>query len=173
MAQQEKEIIADILNSGGWIAGSYCRERLIRQDPESRVGDIDVLISIQKVGQLKDLLMKKYGAQEDCYFSDPDPGMGVYEASFAIDEVKVDIHASETYRFLYPPDVDVNTLCWDGEKFRSWMNEPRFSDDNNEVVYSDIDIIKIIERAKNKQVVGLYQYWDNPSYKSYNPDFKN
>jgi hypothetical protein len=159
-----EEVLSDIIVYGGWLSGSFVRERLVREDMNIDIKDIDVLITFDKFKSLKRMLIDKHGATYTklCY----DKVDIIAHYNFYLYDKIIDVFSCDGYCYLSPPDVDVNTICWNGEEFITWFNfsEDCFSED----FYSEsFDIDDMIERCKNKTAIAMTNEWIQDEDNSY------
>lgn len=76
----------------------------------------------------------------------------------------IDVFSCEDDCYLSPPDVDVNTICWDGTEFVTWFE---YTYEDEQYYSNSFDIDDIIERCKNKEAIALTREWisdDDPTY---------
>lgn len=156
-----EEVLSDIVVHGGWLSGSFVRERLVREDMTVDIKDIDVLIPFSKFKSLKRCLVDKNGATYDKLRYDKEDNIAHY--NFYIKDKIIDVFSCESYCYLSPPDVDVNTICWNGEEFVTWFE---FSLEDEEYYSEYFDVDDIIERCKNKIAIAMTREWisDDNSY---------
>jgi hypothetical protein len=146
-----QRVISAITKAGGYISGSYCRERIVRKDNNSTVHDVDVLITYKLLPELHKILIQDFDAVEDCY--DNVPEESYYHGAYIIScNLEIDVFACEYYCYLCPPDVDVNTLCFTGKQIVSWF--PSLT----------ADIVNIVERCKRKEAIVLRSEWSSEDY---------
>lgn len=151
------DILDDIYANDGWLSGSYVRERLVRQDMTTPVGDIDVIATVPYLDSLSYTLEHKYKATVDTLFED----VGMAHYHFIIGEYTFDIFFNDDHSYLSPPDVDVNTLCWTGKEFTTWFP---FSEADDLYYSASFDINSIMDRARKKEAIAMTREWDNPDY---------
>jgi hypothetical protein len=168
------DILNDIYAHDGWLSGSYVRERLVRQDMTTPVGDIDVIVTYPNLDSLTRMLIDKYDATFDTLDLNEDDGIAHYH--FYIGEYTFDLFFNEDHSYLSPPDVDVNTLCWTGTEFTTWYifsvdgekyyrTGFRVDTRSDEEYYAaQFDIDSIIQRAKHTEAVALTREWDPDDY---------
>ncbi len=152
------DIFSDIFAYKGWISGSYVREKIIRQDEESSVGDIDILIPFEYFDLLKKTLIEKYKAKYEMI--DYDEKESIAHFHFFVGEYTLDIFSCEDHCYLSPPDADVNTLCWTGSKFVSWFLIGDAVKENERLYSTLFDINSVIERCRKKEAIALTKEWE-------------
>jgi len=157
-----EELFNLIFDCNGWLSGSYVRERIIRQDQDSEVGDIDITIPFEYFDELYELLHLNYEVREESLDYDEEGRTALM--TFRISTYYFDINSCEDYSYLTYPDVDVNTLCWDGENVTSWLDYNEF-DYYKTNTYS-FDIKDIVERCKRKECIALVDEWPNNNRKN-------
>lgn len=62
-----------------------------------------------------------------------------------------DVFAYENYShysYCCPPDVDVNTLCWNGREYISWFDVEEFT------------VSDIIEKCKRMEAIAMTEKWE-------------
>lgn len=149
-----EEVFSDIIICGGWFSGSFVRERLVREDMNIDIKDIDILIPFDKFKSLKKILVEKHKATYDKLCYDKEDTTAHYH--FYIQNYIIDVFSCEDYSYLSPPDVDVNTICWDGEDFITWFN---YTEEDEEYYSEYFDVDDIIERCKNKKAIAMTREW--------------
>ena len=149
-------LLQDIVACEGWIAGSYVRDVLVRQDPNYVIRDLDVLIPFELHKKLVTTLMKKYNLDQEVLDYNPDEH--IIHTELDSGTVIIDIFSSEEYEYLSPPDFDVNTLCWTGEKFTIWYPVR----DNEEELYKyPLDVDSIKQRALANEAIAMMGEWSD------------
>lgn len=150
-------VLADIFAHNGWLSGSYVRERLIRKDGTSTIGDIDVLIPFKHFNKLKKTLVEKHNAKYEII--DYNQKERIAHFNFFIGGYTFDIFSCEDHCYLSPPDVDVNTLCWTGSQFVSWFFTNGVGEENQQLYSVPFDVNSIIERCQKKEAIALCKEW--------------
>jgi len=152
-------VLADIFAHDGWLSGSYVRERLIRKDGDSIIGDIDVLIPFKHFNKLKKTLVEKHNAKYEII--DYNKKESIAHFHFFIGEYTFDVFSCEDHCYLSPPDVDVNTLCWTGSEFKSWFFTDGVVEENQQLYSVLFDGNSIIERCRKKEAIALSKEWNS------------
>lgn len=160
-----QQIIDDITNNGGWISGSYVRDFMIRgQTNLELIDDIGILIYVKKFPQLTNMFVNKYGVSpENITCSYKEEKIARYKLD--VGTFGFDIFVYAQYAYCAAPDVDVNTICWNGKNFVSWF--PYYVE--------GFTIPDIIARCKNMEAVAITEGWlsDINSQKYYEYRIKN
>lgn len=155
------EILEVVYKHHAWLSGSYVRERIVRQDADSPLGDIDILMEYKDLDPLLAELTDKFAS---CYYeidrNEEDEIAHIDLKTNAInwpdmEQVQLDIFVCPGYSYLTAPDADVNTLCWTGQEVVSWFKDDfQFVDQD-----ADFSLEAIIERCKRKEAVALNSEW--------------
>jgi uncharacterized protein YkvS len=152
------DIFADIFTNNGWISGSYVREKIIRKDVNSLISDIDILIPFRNFNLLKKTLIEKYSAKYEII--DYNKKDLIAHFHFIIGDYMLDVFSCQDHCYLSPPDVDVNTICWNGSNFVSWFLTDDVINESQELYSALFDINSVIDRCKKKDAIALTKEWD-------------
>ncbi|AGF85686.1 hypothetical protein QJ854_gp096 [Moumouvirus goulette] len=146
-----------IFENRGMISGSFVRDCIIREQKINPDKDIDILILFDKVLNLKADLIKHFNAKIlEMDFNEEDK---ICHFIAYINDYEFDIFSGgDTYCYLSPPDVDVNTLCWDPFGLESWYY---FCDEDEEKYGYEMKINDIVQRCQNKQAVAIRSEWED------------
>ncbi|AQN67952.1 hypothetical protein [Saudi moumouvirus] len=146
-----------IFENKGMLSGSFVRDCIIREQEINPEKDIDVLIPFNKALNLKADLVKHFDAEIleiDYNFEDK-----IYHFIAYIDIYEFDIFSGgKTRCYLSPPDVDVNTLCWDPWGLEPWYY---FCDEDEEKYGYKMGIDDIVQRCLNKQAIAIRSEWED------------
>ncbi|AVL94494.1 hypothetical protein ma108 [Moumouvirus australiensis] len=146
-----------IFENRGMLSGSFVRDCIIREQEINPDKDIDVLVPFDQVIHLKDDLVKYFGAEIHVIdFNEEDK---IYHFIAQINDYEFDIFSGgEICCYLSPPDVDVNTLCWDSFGLEPWYY---FCNEDEKKYGHKMRVDDIIQRCMNKQAVVIRSEWEN------------
>lgn len=156
-----------LFSCNGWISGSYVRDRIIRKDYDSKIGDIDITIPFEYFKDFYEKIHEHYKIYEEDLEIHEETEFALY--TFRIDIYYFDVSSTKDYSYYTYPDVDVNTLCWDGEYVTSWFS---FEDEegnfyrNNENDIFKYTLRDIYNRCKNKECIAMICEWPNNNDKT-------
>lgn len=151
-----------IFSHEGWISGSFTRDCLLLEEPISKERDIDVIVPFStdekqnNAESLRDELIHKFNAKIKVNDFQPDEPLFHFQAT--IDGYTFDIFSCDSNCYLCAPDTDVNTLCWMGDFYCSWMS---FGKEEEEFYGVSLSEDAIIERCLKKEAVALTKDWES------------
>nr|WIL03872.1 hypothetical protein Cplu_467 [Cedratvirus plubellavi] len=142
-------LFSTIFAHQGVLAGSFVRDCIVRHVPVCKERGIDILVPFTKVRRLVAALKKMGGEVEEVDYDKQDR---VARYVIMIDGWLLDISCE----YLFPPDTDVNLLCWNYHGYSLWYKIP----DDWSYGHS-MDLTAIVRRCKNKEAIALVDEWED------------